>query len=138
MAERDVSRDVLLACLDAAVPLHLFKAGADGGASLRARAQEDADIIACGYDVLVRADAAYSPRDTDPPPHLLTKEQADTGTFARGYRPAEIFNALARSVAVGALQPGGVTLLGRHWCTVAHKFCPNGHKPPDAESEAAA
>lgn len=131
MGDREVSPDVLLACLDVAVPLHLFKARSDGGAALRAGAHEDADIIACGYDVLVRADSGWRKGDKDPAPHQLTKEQADAGVLARSYRPAELFNAVARGVAVGALQPGGVTLLGRHWCTDPHKGCPNGSEPAE-------
>jgi hypothetical protein len=133
----DNGRDLLLACLDTAVPLHLFKARSGGGAALRARAQEDAEIIACGYDVLVRADASWRKGDKDPAPHELTKEQADAGVFARSYRPAELFNAVARGVSVGALQPGGVTMLGRHWCVTPHEFCPNGHEPPEEEAKAA-
>ena len=130
--DRDLGREVLLVHVDATVPLLLFAARQDGGASLRARAQEDADIIACGYDVLLRPDAAWRKGDRDPAPHQLTREQADAGVLARSYRPAELFNAVARAVAVGALQPGGVTLLGRHWCTSPHKGCANGHEPPEA------
>lgn len=128
MSDAGLERDLLLMHLDVSVPLLLFGARTDGGERLRAGAAEDAEIIACGYDVLVRADAGWRMRDTDPAPHQLTREQADAGVLARSYRPAELFNAVARGVAVGALQPGGVTLLGRHWCTIPHKGCPNGRE----------
>lgn len=132
MPDDDIGRDLLLIHLDAAVPLLLFGARGDGGARLRAGAAEDAEIIACGYDVLLRADKGWRKGDRDPAPHELTKEQADAGVLARSYRPAELFNAVARGVAAGALQPGGVTVLGRHWCTSPHKGCPSGNEPAEA------
>lgn len=41
-----------------------------------------------------------------------------------GRHCAEAFNALARGLAIGAHQPGGITFRGLHWCTSAHEGCP--------------
>ncbi|MBM0256372.1 hypothetical protein [Micromonospora sp. 4G55] len=35
---------------------------------------------------------------------------------------AKVFNALARGLAAGAYQPGGITFAGRHWCA-DHQLC---------------
>ena len=40
---------------------------------------------------------------------------------------ARSFNAVARGIALGAYQPGGITVFGRHWC-VDHDVC-TGAKP---------
>lgn len=45
-----------------------------------------------------------------------------------GRHTAETFNALARGLAVGAYQPGGVTFAGAHWCVHPHPGCPNGRE----------
>lgn len=36
----------------------------------------------------------------------------------------EVFNHLARGLAVLACQPGGVTFAGQHWCVYSHPRCP--------------
>lgn len=36
----------------------------------------------------------------------------------------EVFNFLARGLAVLACQPGGVTFAGLHWCAYSHPRCP--------------
>ncbi|WP_445520496.1 hypothetical protein [Streptomyces sp. NEAU-174] len=38
---------------------------------------------------------------------------------------AEVLNAMAACLALGAHQPGGVTWAGHHWCTAPHDNCPN-------------
>jgi hypothetical protein len=40
------------------------------------------------------------------------------------YSAGEVFNHLARGLAVLACQPGGVTFAGRHWCAWTHPGCP--------------
>lgn len=50
------------------------------------------------------------------------------GVCLRGeatYSAGEVFNFLARSLAIGACQPGGVTWGGMHWCVWPHPCCPN-------------
>ncbi len=56
------------------------------------------------------------------------------------YSAGEVFNHLARGLAVLAFQPGGVTFAGLHWCVYQHPCCPrrrSGRRPgcctcPDA------
>ena len=38
---------------------------------------------------------------------------------------ARVFNRLARGLACGACQPGGVTFAGLHWCAWSHPWCPS-------------
>lgn len=38
---------------------------------------------------------------------------------------SEVLTAMATCLALGALQPGGVTWSGRHWCTAPHADCPH-------------
>lgn len=38
---------------------------------------------------------------------------------------AEALTAAATALALGALQPGGITWAGMHWCTNPHPGCPN-------------
>jgi hypothetical protein len=64
----------------------------------------------------------------------LTREQLAAGLKARDYRPAEIFNAVAKGLGLGALVPGGVTWLGRHWCTTPHGKCPGTLAMPAGEA----
>jgi hypothetical protein len=47
--------------------------------------------------------------------------------YAATERPepaGEVFNFLARGLAVLACQPGGVTFSGQHWCVHSHPRCP--------------
>lgn len=48
-------------------------------------------------------------------------------------RSGEVFNALARGLAIAAYQPGGVTAFGEHWCT-DHDVC-TGAKQQKSSSE---
>jgi|SRR5450755_600566 hypothetical protein len=41
------------------------------------------------------------------------------------YSAGEVFNFLARGLAVAACQPGGVTFAGLHWCAYPHPCCPD-------------
>ena len=51
--------------------------------------------------------------------HVCARGQA---TWSAG----EVFNHLARGLAVAACQPGGVTFSGLHWCAFPHPWCPAG------------
>lgn len=44
-----------------------------------------------------------------------------------GKHCAAAFNAVARGLAAGAYQPGGITFLGLHWCA-AGCACPTAHE----------
>lgn len=58
------------------------------------------------------------------------------GVCTRGqvtYSAGEVFNFMARGLALLACQPGGVTFAGMHWCAWPHPRCPNSRtlrKPP--------
>ncbi|MEY9211585.1 hypothetical protein NI17_009705 [Thermobifida halotolerans] len=60
----------------------------------------------------------------------LAKECADTVTahgddlLYGGPHCTTTFAALARGLAAGALQPGGVTVAGHHFCASPHEDCP--------------
>lgn len=47
---------------------------------------------------------------------------------------SEALNAASTALALGALQPGGITWCGRHWCTAPHDDCPTrpGRTTPHA------
>lgn len=124
--EHEVSPEVLLYCLAAAVPLWRERARGWDDDRLHAEAQRCGDIIAHGADSLFRHDPRFSKKDLHLPTVVdLTAEQHKGGTFARGYRPAEIFNAFAEAIGIGSLVPGGVDFMGAHWCSAPHKGCPN-------------
>lgn len=102
------------------------------------RSQED---VACAIDGLVplwlmRFEAqplelARAYADSDSTVDVLA-EQGDrltapgnfTGVEERVKR-AQALSATARALALGALQPGGVTWRGMHWCAALHADCPN-------------
>lgn len=89
------SRDLILASLEAAVPLRiaelLGKSPAIRGRMAAAWAANAVDEIASRGDVL------------------------QYGGGKRG-EAAEVFGHLARALAAGAMVPGGVTFAGLHWC----------------------
>lgn len=95
------SESVLMATLESAVPL---------------RVAELAQMSAAGREEQIRAwaDAAAQP----------LHEEADILMCGGGKRgqAAKVFNHLARALAAGAYQPGGVTFNGRHWCA-DHAAC---------------
>lgn len=57
---------------------------------------------------------------------------ADTIMFSsRNWKAtARTFNAYARGLAVLAYEPGGVSLLGVHWCASDHPGCPTARPAP--------
>lgn len=90
----DAVRATLGIALDAAVPLLILDLGQlapDQRDDVRMRwARESADTIASKGDTQM----------------FRTKTKGET---------AATFNALARGLAAGAYQPGGITFLDRHW-----------------------
>jgi hypothetical protein len=46
------------------------------------------------------------------------------GNFTDRRDRAETLSALAAGLAIGAVQPGGITWDGLHWCTSPHPDCP--------------
>ena len=89
------SKDNLLTCLDAAVPMRIDELlrmpPRVRSTHMRAWATNAVDEIAAHGDILLY------------------------GGGKRG-EVAAVFNHLARALAVGALVPGGVTFAGRSWC----------------------
>jgi hypothetical protein len=102
---------LLQVTLETAVPMWAVTV-ASWTADRRMRAAHDAaEVIAHGADVLFHT----------PPRRPGTTAPRQT---TREYRPGEVFSAIAKALAIGAHQPGGVTFLGRHWCTAPHASCP--------------
>jgi hypothetical protein len=136
----------LLLFLEAAVPLRAMEMSQWPPERRVQEAAAAADLIAHGADVLFRPDGTLpestAARLRAPTVLTLTREQAAAGIKASGFRPAEIFNAIAKGLAIGALQPGGVTWFGQHWCTAPHGTCPGvipaawlpGRSPHDRET----
>ena len=90
--ETIINANFLSAALSVAVPLHIYELRLSGGPT-------DADIIACR----AFADDLGSHGDV-----LLfgSKKKGET---------ADLFNRLARAIAVLSFCPGGVHLFGEHW-----------------------
>ena len=93
----DDTRFVLLTALEAAVPLHIIELRDRTPEQRVAIGQKSAGEVAHRGDVL------------------------EFGGHKRGV-VADVFNHLARGLACGAYQPGGITFAGRHWCT-DHAVC---------------
>jgi hypothetical protein len=91
-----VPPDALALALETAVPLWMIRLSLMSHAARLAVAQRDAGIIAAAMDELV-------------PGCAMTVSQ-------------DVFSALARAVAFGALAPGGISVFGHHWCT-DHERC---------------
>jgi len=108
----DSERTALLrVTLETAVPMWAVTVASwPTGRRLR-EAHEAAEVISHGADVLFHAP-------------MRKPGAAAPGQMAREYRPAEVCNAIAKALGIGAHQPGGVTWLGRHWCTAPHGTCP--------------
>ena len=115
----------LLPFLQAAVPMWAARMAAWTPERRQHEAMACGDIIAHGADVLFRPGKPSLGRRaaTRSAPTALTWDRGRGGAI-REWRPAEIFNAIAKGLAIGALQPGGVTWLGQHWCTAPHGECP--------------
>ena len=95
---------LLLATLDASVPLHIMKIRNWPFWVRKDYAQGALDAIASAGDTLM-----YGGK--------------------RG-EAAEVFNHLARGLAVLACAPGGVTFAGIHWCAFPHPRCPDLRSRP--------
>lgn len=99
----------LLLVLDGLVSLHLMRLGQPGElarAHAEATAQDGlADVIAEAGDRLTAPGNFRDPEDRRTRGRLLT--------------------AMATCLAIGAMQPGGITWAGHHWCTAPHDECPN-------------
>ena len=125
--DRAVDPGVLGVALDGLVPLWALKVQAWTPEKLAAERDATAWAIACGGDALFSAIAGPSRSDMRlPTPDALTAEQMKDGGVARSYGRGEILGVLAKAIAMGSLLPGGVTLLGRHWCTAPHPGCHRG------------
>lgn len=92
--------DLLRDCLSFAVPLWIIKVADWPPAEQAEEVEVATDLIASASEGVV---APFERRSTD-------------------VRAARIFNVLARSLALLAHMPGGVTFLGDHWCT-DHEAC---------------
>jgi hypothetical protein len=75
------------------------------------------------------------PRAEDSAHCCLRRFRDACGVCLRGqptYSAGEVFNFLARGLAVLACQPGGITWAGLHWCAYRHPCCPSmrsGRRP---------
>lgn len=123
--DRAVGPDVLGMALDGLVPLWVMRVSAWPPERIAAERDETAWVIACGGEVLFNAPDDPSPADMRlPTPTTLTPGQLKDGVIARDFRRGEVLAALAKAIAMGSLLPGGVTFLGRHWCSEPHRGCP--------------
>nr|MDQ2876850.1 hypothetical protein [Actinomycetota bacterium] len=89
--------DLLPIALSAVVPLWIERVRPMTDGQRQARAAELAGIIGSRGDVIL----------------YRGSKRGET---------AAAFSALAEGLAIGALQPGGVTAFGQHWCT-GHQAC---------------
>lgn len=108
MSEQDILRDVQggLAFL---VPITIAEFRPLTVEARMVRAGEDSSNIAHNADQLIRG-------------------QAD-----RRSRKNSVLASVARAMAIGAFNPGGITFLGVHACDEPHEDCPGGNlKPGDA------
>lgn len=102
-----LAREDLMSILDGLLAVNLLRFRAQPLELARARAEADATA-----DVL----AEQGDRLTAPGNFSGAEERAKRG---------QALSAIARALALGALQDGGVTWAGRHWCTTTHPDCPN-------------
>jgi hypothetical protein len=91
----------LLTAIEGLIPLHLVQLADLTDRARQRLAVQYADELAAGADRL-----------TAP------------GNFDDRRERAAALTALAGAIAIGALQPGGITWAGRHWCTRPHHGCP--------------
>jgi hypothetical protein len=114
--------------LETAVPMWAAAAAAWPAERIAREAHQAREVLAHG------AAALFQPDRTSPGPGpgcpagpnvlTITTGQAAVGANAAGFRHADIFDAIAKALGLAALLPGGVTWLGRHWCTAPHETCP--------------
>lgn len=132
---------LLMTALEAAVPLLIMRLrtepfevrqriGAEAGHVLAAQA----DTMMYGSGRVRYGDGATDLRKHNGHVRPVTREVHDgCGTCRNGhpdYSAGEVFNFLARALAVGACQPGGVTFCGLHWCARRHPSCGNARGKP--------
>lgn len=68
----------------------------------------------------------------------LIASSADEMMFNSRKKPTGVLAAIALGIAVGAYQPGGVTVLGLHACAHPHPWCPaSTTRPPCCTCESA-
>ena len=108
------AHEQLLLVLDGLVPLHLMRLSNPGEL---ARAQREAAIPGGPADVIAESGDRLT---------ASGNFQGDGEHRTRG----RLLSALARGLALGALQPGGVTWAGAHWCAAPHPACPNRQVTP--------
>lgn len=101
------STEILLDVLGGLVPLHLMRLQRHPGEMSRAHSEaaDLADAIAEHGDRLTNAGSFRDP--------------------AHRAERARVLSAMATCIALGAMQDGGVTWAGAHWCVQAHPACPN-------------
>jgi hypothetical protein len=99
--DRPLIPPLLMTVLDGLIPLHLMRLAQLSEGDRSRLAERYADALAAGADRL-----------TAP------------GNFDDRAERSEALTALAGALAIGAMQPGGVTWAGRHWCTKPHPNCP--------------
>lgn len=97
-------------CLSAAVPLWIYRVRNWTSADRHARAMEIGDYIAAHGDIV--------------------RHQA-----MKGESSAEAFNRTAEGIAIGAYQPGGLTIFGLHWCAGSSHYGTHDDSPCKAEKE---
>jgi hypothetical protein len=96
---------LLLTVIEGLVPLHLAHLTALSDGDRKRLAEQYADQLAAAADRL-----------TAP------------GNFEDRRERGQALTALAGGIAAGALQPGGITWAGRHWCTRPHPNCTRPHR----------
>ena len=106
------AQERMLLVLGGLVPLHLMKLA--DRAEL-ARAQRDAALLGGPADVIAEAG------------DRLTASGNFTGTDEHRTR-AKALSAVARGIALGAMNAGGITWCGTHWCAAPHDGCPNARE----------
>lgn len=92
---------MLLTVLNGLIPLHLARLAGLSEGDRRRLAEQYADGLATGADRLVMP-----------------------GNFTDRRERSQALTALAGGLAIGAMQPGGITWAGRHWCVTPHPGCP--------------
>jgi hypothetical protein len=96
--------DPLMASLEVAVPLWIERWRNASPQRRCDRAIACADVVAAHGDKILYRSKPHPARRL----HDGTWAEAEAGT-------AEAFNHLAEGVALGAFQPGGITIFGHHW-----------------------
>jgi hypothetical protein len=123
---------LLLVFLETAVPMWAAAAATWPAERLAGEARAAGEVLARGSDALLGPTCLSAGPEAEWLPVLgtlaRTKEQAAAGVAPAGFSCAEVYSevhtAIAKALALGALRPGGVTWLGRHWCVAPHGTCP--------------